>query len=89
MTSCIETPRCVLVPFSVDGRVDIHELLEEFCKANKDFYVSPKLPTYEEEVEFIRTAEEKIYIGEEFENFILSKDSKRLLGCGRLRLLES
>ncbi len=27
--SHIETARCVLVPFSLDGRVDIHELQEK------------------------------------------------------------
>ncbi len=59
-TSCIETPRCLLVPFSLDGRVDIHELAEEFCKSNKDLYVSAYLPTYEEELEYVRISEEKM-----------------------------
>lgn len=59
-TSRIETARCVLVPFSLDGRVDIHELRVEFSKANKDLYVAPKIPTYEEELEYVRKAEEKI-----------------------------
>jgi hypothetical protein len=58
--SRIETSRCVLVPFSLDGRVDIRELQEEFCRANKDLYVSPYLPSYEEEVAFIAQSEEKI-----------------------------
>ena len=72
-TSRIETERCVLVPFSTDGRVDIRELAEEFCRANKDLYVSPFLPTYEQEFEFIRMQEEAIRNGEVFENFILDK----------------
>ena len=72
-TSHLETPRCVLVPFSLDGRVDIHELNEEFCRANKNFYVSQFLPSYEQEVEFVRKTEEKIARGEEFENFVLEK----------------
>jgi hypothetical protein len=88
-TSRIETTRCVLVPFSSDGRVDIHELQREYCQANKDLYVSPNLPTYEEEVTFIREEEAKIARGEEFENFILEKRTDRLLGCGGLRILES
>ena len=88
-TSRIETLRCILVPFSTDGRVDIHELQREFAKANKDLYVVPIIPTYEEELEYVRKAEEKIGKAEEFENFILEKDTHRLLGCGWLRLLES
>ena len=88
-TSRIETLRCVLVPFSTDGRVDIHELQVEFSKANKDLYVVPIIPTYEEEVDFLRNAEAKIKKWEEFENFILDKFSNQLLGCGWLRVLES
>ena len=75
-TSRIETARCVLVPFSSDGRVDIHELAEEFCKANKDLYVSRLLPTYEQELEFVRNTEARIEKGEEFENFILDKNTR-------------
>jgi hypothetical protein len=56
----LETPRCVLVPFSLDGRVDIRELQLEFSKANKNLYVAPKIPTYDEEVEYVRKSEEKI-----------------------------
>ena len=88
-TSRIETLRCILVPFSTDGRVDIHELQREFAKANKNLYVVPIIPTYEEELEYVRKAEEKIARWEEFENFILEKDANRLLGCGWLRVLES
>ncbi len=80
-TSRIETPRCVLIPFSLDGRVDIYELTEEFCKANKDLYVSLFLPTYEQEFEFIRLQEEAIRNGEVFENFILEKWTNRFIGC--------
>lgn len=88
-TSRLETERCLLVPFSLDGRVDIHELATEFCRANKDLYVAPVLPTYEEELEYVRNAEEKWKRGEEFENFILDHETQRLIGCGGLRLLES
>ncbi len=88
-TSCIETARCLLVPFSTDGRVDIHELQEEFCRANKNLYVSSILPTYEQEVDYVRASEEKIARGEEFENFILDKINNTLIGAGGLRLLES
>ena len=74
--SRIETLRCVLVPFSTDGRVDIHELQVEFSKANKDLYVAPKIPSYEEELEFVRNTEARIEKGEEFENFILDKNTR-------------
>lgn len=87
--SRIETARCLLVPFSTDGRVDIRELQEEFCRANKDLYVSPILPTYDQELEYVGASEEKIARGEEFENFILDKRSNTLIGAGGLRLLES
>ena len=80
-TSRIETARCVLVPFSTDGRVDVHELQEEFCKANKNLWVSSIFPTYEQEVEYVRASEEKISRGEEFENFILDKKTNRLIGA--------
>jgi hypothetical protein len=79
--SRIETERCILVPFSTDGRVDIRELAEEFCKANKDLYVSPFLPTYEQELEFIKSQEEAIRKREVFENFILDKLTNRFIGC--------
>ena len=88
-TSRLETLRCVLVPFSTDGRVDIHELQEEYCKANKDLYISPHLPTYEEEVAWLTDMEQKIEKRELFENFILERSSDRLLWCGGLRILES
>ena len=88
-TSRIETDRCVLVPFSTDGRVDIRELQEEFCRANKNLYVSPILPTYEQEVEYVHNEEQKITRGEAFENFILDKRHNTLVGAGGLRLLES
>ena len=79
--SRIETPRCLMVPFSTDGRVDIRELAAEFSQANKDLYVSPYLPSYEEELEFIKRNELAIQNREVFENFILEKGSMRLIGC--------
>jgi len=87
--SRIETARCLLVPFSTDGRVDIRELQEEFCRANKNLYVSPILPTYEQEVDYVRASEEKIARGEEFENFILEKSTNTLLWAGGIRVLET
>ena len=75
----IETPRCVIVPFSLDGRVDIHELAKEFCKANKNLWVSEFLPNYEEEMVFITGAIEQIERRELFENFILEKETGKLI----------
>lgn len=85
----IETPRCIIVPFSVDGQVDIRELTEEFCKANKDLFVSPNLPSYDEELEFVKNSIDKISKWEEFENFILERWTNRLIGAWGLRILES
>jgi hypothetical protein len=76
--SRIETERCVLVPFSLDGRVDIRELQEEYCRANKTFLVRNTL-TYEQELEFVRLSEENITRGEEFQNFILEKSTNTFL----------
>lgn len=85
----IETPRCILVPFVLDGNVDIRELATEFCRANQELYVSPFLPTYEEEVTFLEHTIEEMKHGNLFENFVLDKDTNALIGAGGLRMLES
>lgn len=77
----IETPRCILVPFSTDGQVDINELNDEFCKANKDFFVSPFLPNHEQEVEFLQKVMQDIENRNVLELFVLEKDAKRFIGC--------
>jgi RimJ/RimL family protein N-acetyltransferase len=77
------------MPFSTDGRVDIHELQKEFCNANKNLYVSSHLPNYEDEFDYIKKSEEKLLKWEEFENFIVEKWTYKLIGCAWLRLLES
>jgi len=66
------------VPFSTDGRVDIRELQEEYCRANKTFLVRTFI-TYEQELEFVRLSEESIARGEEFQNFILEKPTNKFL----------
>lgn len=77
----IETSRCIIVPFSFDVGVDLREFQEEFCKANKDLYVSPFIPIYEEEVDFVRGVSEQIARWETFENFLLEKDTGKLIGA--------
>ena len=89
INSRIETARCILVPFSTDGRVDIRELQQEFCRANKKLWVSPILPNYYQEYDYLKSSEEKIAQGREFENFILDKRKQILIGAGGLRLRES
>lgn len=84
----IETERCVLVPFSTDGRVDIRELTDEFCKANKDFFVSPFLPNYEQEVEFLQKVMQDIEDKKVLELFVLEKDTNRFIGCVGLNRME-
>lgn len=80
-TSRIETTRCMIVPFSTDGLVDIRELQEEFCKANKNLCIAPVLPSYEEEMEFVTNMTELVSRWEVFENFILEKWTNRLIGA--------
>ncbi len=77
----IETERCIIVPFSVYGRVDMHEVQREFCKANKNLFINPFLPTYEEEYEFIKNIEEGMKTGNSFENFIIEKETEKLIGA--------
>ena len=84
----IETERCVLMPFSTDGRVDIHELTAEFCKANKNLDVSPFLPTYEQEVEFLQKVMQDIADKKVLELFVLEKDTNRFIGCVGLNRME-
>ena len=84
-TSRIETDRCMLVPFSLDGRVDIRELQEEFCRMNQDYSVSQFLPTYEEELKFVEESVDAMKRWEIAEFFILQKDTKKLLGAIWLR----
>lgn len=77
----IETERCMIVPFSVDGILDMHEVQREFCKANKNLFINPFLPTYEEEYEFIKNIAEGMKTGQSFENFIIEKWTHRLIGA--------
>lgn len=79
--SKIETERCIIVPLSIAGWVDVRELHEEFCRVNKDLYVTPFLPTYEEEIAWLTEVEKHIMNRELFENFIIEKETLRLVGC--------
>lgn len=89
INSHIETKRCFLLPFSTDGRVDIRELQEEFCKANRNHWVNPLLPSYHEEYNYVKVSEEKAARWEGFENFIIDKRNNTLIWAGGLRILES
>ena len=84
----IHTERCILVPFSLDVWVDMEELTREFCKANKDLFISPFLPTVTEEIEYIQNAANAIIQNEVFENFILDKQTHSLIGSIGLRTPE-
>jgi ribosomal-protein-alanine N-acetyltransferase len=77
----IETPRCILVPFSLDGRVDIRELATEFCKANKDLFIGPYLPNYEQEIAYVKEVIQDIETRKTFETFILERWTNQLIGC--------
>lgn len=88
-TSRIETERCLLVPVSLDAGVDIEELTSLFAKVNKNLWVAPHIPSFKEEENWVRDTATLIARGQEFENFILGKDTRRLIGCAGLRILES
>jgi RimJ/RimL family protein N-acetyltransferase len=77
----IQTERCIITPFSFDAGVDMAELTREFCKANKDLFVNPFLPTLPEEIEFVTKVVNAIMNGDTFENFILEKETRALIGC--------
>lgn len=77
----IETARCVLVPFSTDGRVNLHELQEEFCKANYNLFIWPKMPSYEQEVDYVDGVARDMKERKIIEFFILQKGTGRLMGC--------
>lgn len=48
----IETPRCTLEPFRMEG-IDFNDLQKAFLEANENFYVSDLHPTLEQERDFI------------------------------------
>jgi RimJ/RimL family protein N-acetyltransferase len=82
--SRIETPRLVLLPFSLDGLVRIEELRDQFCLINQDHFVSQFLPTYEEEKIYVAKMVEQIRAGELFENCVFDKNTMRFIGCAGL-----
>lgn len=84
----IETARCVLVPFSTDGRVDLHELQEAFCEANYNLFIGPKMPSYEQEVEYVKGVMRDMTEGKVLELFILNRETGKFLGCIGLSRME-
>lgn len=77
----IETDRCVIVPFSTDGIVDIKDLNKEFNKANKNLWITSALRDMEDESEFVKMKIISMGNNEIFENFIIQKESWELIGC--------
>lgn len=71
----IETDRCVIVPFSTDGIVDIKDLNKEFNKANKNLWITSALRDMEDESEFVKMKIISMGNNEIFENFIIQKES--------------
>lgn len=76
----IETERCVIVPFSTDGIVDIKDHNREFNLANKNLWISKNLRDMGDEMEFIKTRMISMGNNEVFENFVLQKESGELIG---------
>lgn len=75
----IETPRCIIEPFRMEW-IDFEDLTQAFCWANENLYISPNLPTSEEEREFIISTIENRRNSKAFECFIFDKVSNILLG---------
>lgn len=81
MHQYIETDRCIVVPFSLGSVVDISEYTREFCKANKDLWINKELPTFDEEIDYIKKVMKSMGNSERFENFIIQKDTGELIGA--------
>jgi hypothetical protein len=79
LSTRIHTPRCTLSPYTLDGTLDIQLFATEFCKANKNLYVSPYLPTYEEEYIFIQENVEKMKNRECIECTIYDTDTATMI----------
>lgn len=77
----IETARCILLPFSKQSGAFIKEVREEFLLANRNLWISPFTPTFEEEARFFEEMIEKIENREIFECYIFDKITKEFLGC--------
>lgn len=76
----IETERCVIVPFSTDGIVDIKDHNREFNLANKNLWISKNLRDMDDEMAFVKTRMISMGNNEVFENFVLQKESGELIG---------
>ncbi len=71
----IETDRCIIVPFSLEGIVNIEEITHEFRLANKNKWINQMDPDIDEEVEYIKRTMNAMGNSELFENFIFHKES--------------
>ncbi len=80
----IETTRCLLLPFSKKSWEFIEKVREEFLLANRNLWISPFTPTFEEEARFFDDMIEKIENREVFECYIFDKLTKEFLGCAWL-----
>ncbi|MDD2917070.1 MAG: GNAT family N-acetyltransferase [Candidatus Gracilibacteria bacterium] len=78
-TVVIETPRCTIEPFRIEG-IDFTDLTGAFCGANEHLYISPYLPTVEQEYEYMHSVIENRKSGKAFECFIFDKVTGTLMG---------
>lgn len=77
----IETDRCIIVPYSTDGIVNLKDLNREFNKVNKKLWITDSLRDPVDEIEYIKTKIISMGNGEVFENFIIHKETWELLWC--------
>ncbi len=76
----IETERCIIVPFSTNGLIDIKEYYREFNKANKDGWLTDVEIDPYDELEITKKNIITMGNNERFDNFILNKETGDLLG---------
>ncbi len=78
-TIIVDTPRCTIEPFRIEW-IDFEDFTQAFCRANENLYISPFLPSIEQEREYITSAIECRRNSQSFECFIFDKESKELIG---------
>ncbi len=85
----IITERLLLSPFALH-KVNVLEVWQEFCMANRNLFIAPENPeTIEQEISFLKLFERKNELHEAFQLFIFEKANHRFIGCIGIRVLEN
>jgi len=75
----IDTPRTTIEPFRIEW-IDFEDLTKAFCEANENLYISPFLPSVEEERDFIASTIENRQNNKALECYVFNAISKELIG---------